>query len=190
MPQEYVVRWQGARIGAGASVFHFHSIGSSAGAAGIATAVKQLFTSTQALFSADITFSFDAEVRELSNSGTLIAAYPVAPPADISGSSNSSYANGTGLMVRHNTGQVVAGRRLLGRTFMVPVVTSCFSTSGDVTSATQTTVNGAFSALRTTVSGSGSNFAVWSKTHAAVGDVLGSETQSRPSTLRTRNDRV
>lgn len=190
MPQEYVARWAGARVGAGASVFHFESIGSGTAASSLAAAVRTLFDAVKAYLPNDITISFDGEVKELDNSGTLTAVYPVTVPSNVAGSSGVSFANGCGLMVRHNTGAIINGRRLIGRTFFVPASSSAFADNGEVVSAAQAVFNTAFVNLRTTANGLGANFAVWSRVNGAVAPVTSSQAVSRPSTLRTRNDYV
>lgn len=190
MPQEYTARWQGARVGAGASVFHFESIAGPTAAAGLATAVRTLMQSLAGTLPNDVQISFDTEVRELANDGTLIDVYPVTPPASVTGAGTTAFANGTGILVRHSTGVILNGRRILGRTFLVPVTGNSFADNGDVLGATQTTVNNAFATFITNSATAGANFAVWSRANAAVAPVVSSSAVSRPTTLRTRNDRV
>lgn len=188
--QEYVARWAGGRIGVGASVFHFQSIAGPTAATTIATSTRTLFNTLVAAFPNDVSISFDSEVRELQDDGTLMAVYPVAVPSTVTGTSTASWTNGTGLMVRHSTGAIINGRRLLGRTFFVPVSGASFDTNGEVLASTVTAFNNAFATFNTAVAGPGANFSVWSRANAAVAPVVNSSTQVRPSTLRTRNDRV
>lgn len=190
MPQEYVARWIGGRIGAGATVFHFQSIASGTAAQGLANATRALMLAVAGNIPNDVSISFDSEVRELANDGTLLAAYPVSAPVQVTGAGSTVYANGTGVLVRHSTAAVIAGRRLIGRTFIVPMTASVFDTNGDVAAATQTTLNNAFTSFRTAAASAGADFAVWSRANAATAPVVTSVTQSRPTTLRTRNDRV
>lgn len=190
MPQEYVVRWTGGRIGQGASVFHFKSIAGGSAAQTIANAVRAMFNSQASSLSADLSFEFDPEVRELANDGTLTAVYPVTTPLPVVGSNAGSFVNGSGLMVRHSTGLIVNGRRLLGRTFIVPALSAQFDTNGDVATTARTSWDSVFATMRTAVAGPGANFAVWSRANGIVGDVVSSATQARPTTLRTRNDRL
>lgn len=188
--QEYVVRWAGARVGAGASVFHFQSVAGSAAAQPLANAVRAMFFSLIAAFPDDISFSFDSEVRELSEAGALLAAYPITAPPTTGGSSSAAFASGTGLMVRHNTGVILGGKRVRGRTFMVPVSSASFTTNGDVLASTVSAFNAAFATLITAANGVGAPFSVWSRANAAIVPVVSSATQVRPSTMKTRNDRL
>lgn len=190
MPQEYVARWVGGRIGAGASVFHFQSIGGGTSAQALANAVRALFNTLAAALPNDITIQFDTEVKEISDAGVLTAVYPVTPPANVNGTGSTVWINGTGILVRHSTAAIIAGRRLLGRTFLVPVTAASFNDAGDVLSSTITAFNAAFATLNSTAAGLGANFAVWSRKNATTSPVVVSATVPRPSTLKTRNDRV
>lgn len=190
MPQQYTVRWIGGRIGQGASVFHFESIASGSAAGALATAVRGLFDARKADFSQDITWQFDSEVLELDNAGNLQASYPVATPAAITGSSTGAYTSGSGIVVRHNTGVILGGKRILGRTFMVPTMGATFDTNGDVSGTSIGFFNTAFTNFNTACAATGANFAVWSKANTATVPVLNSTTQPRPARLSSRNDRL
>lgn len=190
MPQQYVAQWTGGRIGTGASVFHFESIGSGTAAQSLANAVRTCLQAVSGLFPTDVTIDFDSEVRELANDGTLIDVYPVTTPLQVIGTGAGTYANGVGVLVRHNTAVIAGGRRLLGRTFLVPVQGSAFANTGDVNGSTVTTVNNAFAALRTSAAGTGADLAVWSRANTLTAPVTNSVCLGRPSTLRTRNDRL
>lgn len=190
MPQEYVARWTGARVGAGASVFHFESIASGTAATALAGYVRGMFDAIKGNIPDDVTISFDGEMKELDNSGTLIAVYPVTVPSTVSGTYTGSFANGSGIVVRHNTGAIVNGRRLIGRTFIVPAGHGSFQNNGEVLPVAQAGINTAFVNLRTSANTTGANFAVWSRKNGTVAPVSSSQTLSRPSTLRTRNDYV
>lgn len=188
MPQEYVVRWSGGRIGTGATVLHFVSIAGPAGAQGIADAVRAFFDARKASFPNDVTFTFDAEVKEISNSGVLTGVYPVTAPAVLAGTGATTWANGSGRMVRLTTGVIIGGRRLYGRIFLVPSI-DFTDPSGNVQGGTITADKSALTTLMSTVSATGSNLAVWSRKNAATAPVTTADTQARPVTLRTRNDR-
>lgn len=190
MPQEYVVRWTGGPIGAGATVLHFVSIGSGVAAQQIADAVRVLFDSIKAFVPATVTWSFDSEMKQLGDDGTLLAVYAVTPPANVQATGAGAYAAGTGLMVRHTTGTILGGRRIQGRTFIVPLLGSSYATTGVIGGATQTAVTAAFQALRATVNGFGTPLAVWSRKNVTTTPTSGSAAVSRVSTLATRNDRL
>lgn len=190
MPQEYVARWAGGRIGVGASVFHFQSIAGGSAAQGCANAVRTLFAAFASALPDDVLITFDPEVRDLANDGTLTAVYPVTPPSSVAGASTASFLNGSGALIRHSTASIVNGRRLLGRTFLVPYAPGSFGTNGDLSSTSQATLNTAFATFKTQAASAGANFAVWSRANSLVADVTASNAVARPTTLRTRNDRL
>lgn len=188
MPQEYVVRWSGARIGTGATVLHFASIAGPAGAQQIADAVRAFFFSRAISFPNDISFNYDAEVKELANDGTLLQVYPVTPPVNHAGTGAGAWVNGSGRLVRLTTGSIIGGRRLYGRIFLVPSI-DFTDTSGNVLGGTVTADKTALNAMMAAVAASGSVLSVWSRKYGAVAPVTTADTQTRPVTLRTRNDR-
>lgn len=190
MPQQYVARWTGGRIGSGATILHFESIGSGTAAQSIATATRALFASLATYLPNDVAVTFDAEVLEISNSGVLLGSYSVTPGAAVTGSGTGSWANGSGALVRHNTGSIIGGKRIYGRTFLVPMIGAAFENNGEVTAGAITAIGTAFSTFRSSVSGVGANHAVWSRVNAATVPVASSVCLPRPTVLGTRNDRV
>lgn len=188
MPQEYVVRWSGARVGTGATVLHFVSIAGPSGAQGIADATRAFFFSRALAFPNDVTFTFDPEVRELLNDGTLVGVYPVTAPAGFAGTGTGSFVNGSGRLVRLTTGVIIGGKRLYGRIYLVPSV-DFTDPSGNVQGGTITADKSALVTFMNAVAATGSNLAVWSRANAATAPVTTADTQSRPTQLRSRNDR-
>lgn len=189
MVLEYVARWRGGRIGAGASVFHFGDPEGPQSVDAIPTAVRALFVAFQGSLPDEVNIEFDSEVRELDLAGNLTGVSPVTAPASVNGTSTLSWSQGMGSMIRWNTGQVVAGRRLVGRTFIAPRTNTAFTTSGDVTPGTITSDGTAIAAFLTALSNAGSPLVIWSRTGQVTAPVQNGATQSRPSYLRSRNDR-
>lgn len=190
MPLEYTARWSGARIGAGATVFHFQSNGVTTGAQALAAAVRALFEAQKSNLPSGVRIDFDTELRVLSPDGTLIGVAPVTGPLPVTGTNATAFANGTGFLIRHTTDAIIGGRRLLGRTFWVPAPVGNFTNTGDVLPATQTSMNTTWAAFRTDCQNIGNPFTVWSRKNATTSPVLTSTVLSRPTTLSTRNDRV
>lgn len=70
--------------------------------------------------------------------GTLTGAWTDGTtPAPITTSGTGTYARGVGAQVRWRTSAVVAGRRVQGSTFIVPMVSLGFDTDGTLGPATQ-----------------------------------------------------
>lgn len=59
-------------------------------------------------------------------------------PAVVNGSGAGTFALGVGVQVRWSTGSIVSGRRVVGSTFIVPVVSPVFDSDGTITTATMT----------------------------------------------------
>lgn len=188
MPSEYVVRWQGGRIGLGATVFHFKGTNSPTAAQAAVNAIDTFFGAINNVIPTGVTTRGDAEVRVLTESGVLTDVLTVTQPATRSGGGGAAYGSGLGAMIRWNTPSVVAGRRLLGRTYVVPMDSTRF-TAGNVTGAAQTILTNAGTALIGSMATNGFPLQVWSRKNGVVADVTSCQVPLRPSTLRTRNDR-
>lgn len=188
MPLEYTARWTGGRIGSGATVFHFRPVGGAAGAQAAATACRDFINAIRAYLPASVTVSFDPEARLLSVDGTLEAVYPIVPPAAVVGSGPTTFANGTGVLIRYSTAAIAAGRRLQGRMFLVPAVSGVFAV-GEVTAAVRGAIDAAGATFLTALNSAGPGLVVWSRTAQVFADVTAIQTQSRPTVLKTRNDR-
>jgi hypothetical protein len=102
--------------------------------------------------------------------GTLLgAATMTTVPATVVGTgSATSWANGSGYSVKWNTGLIWNGRRVTGRTFMVPAV-ACYEADGTLVAAAITAIGAAAQAL---ISAVGAEFAVWSKTFTKPPDTM------------------
>jgi hypothetical protein len=56
--------------------------------------------------------------------GSLVGSLAVTPPAAVAGTSPSPLPAATALLLRHETGVIVAGRRMAGRSFISPCSTA------------------------------------------------------------------
>jgi hypothetical protein len=81
-------------------------------------------------------------------------------PAVVTGTGAGAYAGNAGALIHWLTSSIVAGRRVRGRTFIVPAVSTQFETNGSLTSAAITTLTNAGNTLLTAV---GTDMAVWSR---------------------------
>lgn len=91
--------------------------------------------------------------------GHISGAWSVATqPATVTATGTGAYAGSAGMVVHWLTSSILNGRRPRGRTFLVPVVSTQFSTDGSPSSAALTTLAGAATGLLTSV---GANMKVW-----------------------------
>ena len=189
MPSEHVVRWTGGRIGLGASVFHFGGTSSPTSAQNAADAIQAFFGSIRPILPIGVTCLADPEVKVYSAAGVLVDVIPISGRTGQAGSQSGVWANGVGGMIRWNTSAVVAGRRLQGRTFIVPMGSAQFDSSGNITTGARATANTAALTLISALGSNGTPLQIWSRKNAVVTDVLTGAMPTRPSTLRSRNDR-
>jgi hypothetical protein len=70
------------------------------------------------------------------------------------------WAGGTGYVVNWTTGAVINGKKVRGRTFMVPITSTAFSNDGTVISSLITTMQSAGQAL---IADASTELVVWSK---------------------------
>ena len=89
--------------------------------------------------------------------GAITGAAATANPAVVTGQHNGVYAGSTGAVVRWQTAGYVSGRRVQGKTFLVPLV-QAFDTQGSIATTALTTLTNAANGLVTAGSG---DFVVW-----------------------------
>lgn len=107
-------------------------------------------------------------------------------PAPVTGGTAGEYAKGVGMQVRWRTDGIVGSRRVVGSTFIVPIVGSVFDTDGSLDNAT---VAANLTAANALISSTAS-LLVWSRpTPSRLGTsnpVVGATAPDRVSWLRSR----
>lgn len=187
MPSQYRAIWATPGGGTGYSVFHCLTATSSTDAQGQADAIRAFFFANRDLFPDDVSFTFDDEVIVLDVTGNLIDVYPVTPPGGFAGTQTTVYNRAAGIRIDWNTGEIVVGRRLTGRTFMVPAAAGAYDSSGLVNSATISAVQTTATNLITALSTKGT-MCVWSRTHATQAAVTSGTVPNKGAILRGRRD--
>ena len=86
--------------------------------------------------------------------GALIDSVVAAtPPTSVTGVSAAAYAAGAGAKIDWQTGQILAGRRVVGHTYVVPLSSGAFETDGTIgatmISSAQSAINTYLNALNT-----------------------------------------
>lgn len=76
-----------------------------------------------------------------------------AAPAVVTGTGLSAYAGNAGAVVHWLTAAVIAGHRVRGRTFLVPLVSTAFDTQGSIATSVLTTLRGAATTMITNMAG-------------------------------------
>jgi hypothetical protein len=121
------------------------------------------------------------------STGTLTGAWTDgSPPALVNGVGGGVFARGVGMQVRWRTTGITAGRRVVGSTFIVPIISAAYDSDGTLSAANVTVGTNAANAYV-----AAAPFAViWSRpTDARAGAtslINGGFTPDRVSWLRTR----
>lgn len=178
------VSWTGGGvIGGGVSTFYF------AGADGANPgAVRSFFNASPLLFPASVTITVPNNGDVIENTtgdlvGTWTSGGALAP---VSGTNTGDFAMGVGMRVRWLTAGIVAGRRVNGSTFLVPIASGIFDTDGTLDGATVTAEKTAADALVAAAPA----LCVWSRpTPSRAGSshlVMSTQVPDKVSWLRSR----
>lgn len=193
MVLEYRVGWAGQITGPGVSVFHGRTaLGSTDANAAqdLADATRLFFDAIKAHCPAGLSWVFGAEVLSLNTTtGVLEAAHAVVPPADVAATgSATSWSKPTGARVDWNTGAIAGGRRLRGRTYVVPLIGASYDSTGTISTSALTSLNAGAAAY---VAHSGLvdvNPSVWSRVHGIQADITSHDVPDKAAILTSRRD--
>lgn len=141
-------RWSGFRGAPGYSNFYFD--GEFAGAPAVeaaAVAVSDFFSGFYAFLPGPVSIAVQptAEVVD-ETTGQTLSILDFSAPAAVVGGTADNYSAAVGAVVNWNTNDYVNGRRVRGRTFVVPLTSTAFDEEGDISS-------GALDSLRSAASG-------------------------------------
>lgn len=139
--------WNGATGLPGYSRFKFAGDLDSAGAAAAAARLRTFFDSVKALIPSAINITFAETAQVFSVDQQLTGEITYAPPAAVAGTSSGNFAGPTGMVINWVTSAFIGGRKVRGRTFMVPLGTSVYGPDGTPTSIAVTTLTSGAAAL-------------------------------------------
>lgn len=132
-----------------------------------------------------------AEVEILEDStGTLEDVLTVPGRAAAQGSGGTNYAAPIGAVIGWNTGRIRNGRRMRGRTFVVPLANSAYETDGSLLPAV---VTGLTTAANTLLQAAGTELLVYGRPTPLAADgvsgvVTGVRVPDMAAVLRSRRD--
>lgn len=184
----YVPIWSGFSGAPGFTVMNFVGTHDPGQAAGVATAIKDFFDDIANRIPDIATITYPGEATVHADDGTLIGAVAFTAPTPTNCVGLGSYAAPVGARITWETGSIVAGRRIRGRTFLVPLVSSTFDTDGTLTSANQTLIQTAANTFLTTLAVGPLPLAVWSQTTSTVSPVTSAVVPDQATVLRSRRD--
>jgi len=121
------------------------------------------------------------------STGTITGAWTGTANTVVTGTSIGVYAGAAGACVNWRTSLLIAGRRPIGRTFLVPLVNTAFQNDGSLAAATVTTIQTAATTLITNLAG---ELKVWSRPRPSIAGanvtVTSSNVPDLSVVLRTR----
>lgn len=142
------MRWSGFQGGPGLSVFHFRDftdqVGSADQVAGAVAKVDTFIDDIRFYIPATVTLRTEADVEEIEDTtGDLTTVYTGAPAAAKTGlaSGGTNYAAAVGAVINWRTAGVRNGRRVRGKTFLVPLSSSAFGVDGTLADGAVTALN-------------------------------------------------
>lgn len=150
-------RWDGFTGAPGYSVLHFREFtGDPQGeldftiedATGAVDRTRGFFGALAALLpdSVRITPESDVDVIE-DTTGKLVDSLTSTSGGTVDGTASGSYSAASGAVVNWRTGGIRNGRRIRGRTFLVPLASSCYNDSGVLLPSVQNTIQTAANSL-------------------------------------------
>jgi len=170
--------------GGGVSTFYFgQEQGDTTG-----DALNDLFVALGAWVPNDVTWTIQQEGDLINDAdGSLQGTWSDGPDFNVIASSAGAHAQGVGTYIRWDTAGINHGRRVKGRTFVVPLITAAWDTAGVMGGGPRGVISSAASAFRGAL---GDAFLVWSRPTASGPGMsfptVGSFVPTTPSWLRTR----
>lgn len=196
------MRWSGFNGGPGYSVFHFNDFGAGPtgweptvdDAINMVAKVDAFAEDLLGVFPAGLVLNVQGDVEAINpETGALEDIFPVtAPPGRTPAHGAGPYSAPVGAVITWRTGVVRNGRRIRGRTFLVPLIGATFENNGSLTAGALATIN---SATATFVANTGEgDLCVWARPTTVGGSdgtpafVSGYTIPDMGAVLRSRRD--
>jgi len=185
----YVPEWSGISGAPGYTVLHVGGVVDPSAAQSVANLVRAWFDSMKTFIPNDATIVFPGEMTTHDDDGTLTGAVTVAtPPANVAGSDTGTFSSPTGLRIQWETGSIVNGRRLRGRTFIVPLAGLGFENNGTIQPTVVTNYTTYATTLLNALTTLGFPLVVWSQVGAVTFPVTAASVPDQATVLRSRRD--
>lgn len=140
----------------GYSNFYGTGSGDPVVAATWAAAIAQFFSSIKALLPIGTTITVPGSEDELnSDNGQITDQIAFTAPAPVVGTGSGSFSGTSGGLVSWQTAAFRGGRRVRGRTYLVPLVNTSYDTTGSLGTTTIATIQAAANAYLSAVDGTG-----------------------------------
>lgn len=187
------VRWSGFSGAPGYNIFHFGDGGggTTRDPQAAVNAVRTFYTAFGMYIPNTVSLTIDSAVEVIDTpTGKLTDILTITPGNPIVGSSTATFAAPAGVVVHWLSGGIRNGRRMRGRTFLVPMVTTVFQNDGTIATAVLSTFQSAADAL---VADSASELLVYGRPSTKLGpgqvtEVSAARVPDKVCVLRSRRD--
>lgn len=183
-----VLEWSGVGV-TGRAVTVLHYDGTEQPAPPVA-AVLAALNASKALFPENMKITVPGAGETIDdNTGSLLGVWSSAGGGTVTGTAAGATVLGVGACITWRTGTIVRGRRLRGRTFLVPLGAFVWEPNGTFSASALTQIQTLANALQAT-----GGLAVWSRpTGELAGDgdsgaVLSNSVRDVPAVLTSRRD--
>lgn len=122
----------------------------SAGADDATASLGTFFNAIKALFPSGVSWQIPASGDSLTaETGILSGSWSGGTGATVAATGAVTYAAGTGVCIRWYTNTIRSTRKFIGRTYMVPLISSTYDSDGTITAGNVTILQNAATALVT-----------------------------------------
>lgn len=184
--------WSGFTGAPGYSNFFFNAFGGGDVVDLEVARVRTFFAAINATLPSVARIDVQAEVAILDEVTGDLIGYSTADtaPAQVIGTGTGAYSAPSGATVEWQTDAVAKGRRLRGRTFLVPLANTAYEANGTLSTVALTTIGNAAAGM--VGDGTGPQFVIWSRpvvgSGGSIGSVIGSRVPDKAAVLRSRRD--
>lgn len=184
--------WSGFAGAPGYTNFFFAAFGSGDSAELEVARTREFFRALSSDLPESVTIQVQQEAAILDEATGDLQSYVQVEtaPTPVTGGSGAVFSAASGAVVSWNTDTVVRGRRVRGRTFIVPLDTTAYDAQGTLASSTISLLNDAANALRG--DGSGPQLVIWARPRTgadgAIAPVTSHRVADRVAVLRSRRD--
>lgn len=161
--------WAGTSGGPGLTQHAFYVSGGSeptgSQAQSAVNAVAGLWEALKSLLPNEVSIQVSPTVDTYDDITAVLTGSQVVstPPPVKVGLGTGTYAGGVGFKIDWNTGVILGGRRVVGRTYVVPATSTVFDIDGTLAASAISAANTAAANMLTAMSTGGCNLAVWTK---------------------------
>lgn len=150
-------RWSGFTGAPGYSVLHFRDFNSPGGyegaagteaASGAVSRTRSFFGALSAMLPDSVSIEPEQEVDLIEDTtGELLDSFQSTNGGIVEGTATGSYSAASGAVVNWRTGGIRNGRRIRGRTFLVPLASSVYNDTGVLIPSVQAAIAAAANQL-------------------------------------------